>query len=84
MLQAGGQLDLAEESIGAQGRGKLGPEQLDRHGAMVLQILGEIDRRHAAGPDFPLDLVPLGKRRLELVECRHELGRRKVTGEGGM
>ena len=29
--------------------------------ALVLQILGEVDGRHAAAPYFPLDLVAVGE-----------------------
>ncbi len=57
VLQVGGDLDLLEEALGPDDRGKLGPQDLHRHLAVVLDIVGEIHRRHAAGAEFPLDLV---------------------------
>ena len=48
MLQLGGDLDLTEESVGPEGGGKLGAQDLERHLAAVLEILGQVDRRHSA------------------------------------
>ena len=39
MLQLGGDLDLAQKALGSQGRRQLGPQHLDRHFTVVLQIL---------------------------------------------
>ena len=40
--------------------------------ALVLKVLGEVDRGHAAGTDFPLDGVAVGEGVLEAVEkVRH-------------
>ena len=48
VLQVGGRLDLAEEPVGADDRGQLRPQDLDRDLAVVLEVLGEVHRRHAA------------------------------------
>jgi len=52
MIQPGGEGDLAKEPLGAEGGGQLGPEQLERDGAIVLEIMGTIDRGHPAPPSI--------------------------------
>jgi hypothetical protein len=37
-------------------------QDLDRDRPAVLDILGEVDRRHAAAADLSIDPVPVGKR----------------------
>jgi len=64
--QLGRDLDLAEESLKAEDRGKLGPEDLEGHAALVLQVLGEIDRGHAAAPQLAAERVAVGEGRLEV------------------
>ena len=59
MLQPGGDLDLLHEPIGAEGGGEVGAQHLDGHLAVMLEILGEIDGGHAAGPEFALDGVAI-------------------------
>ena len=67
-----GELDFAEEPLGSQRRGQLGPEDLDRHLAMVLEVFGEIDRGHAARTQLFLDGVAVGEGGLETIEkVRH-------------
>ena len=61
VLQVGDGLDLAEEPLGADHRRELRPQHLDRDLAVVLQVLGEIHRRHAALPQLPLDAVAVGE-----------------------
>ncbi len=41
---------------------------------MVFQVLGEIDRGHAAAAEFPLDPVAVGERCLEAIEQVGHLG----------
>jgi len=43
MGQLGGDFDLAQEALGADGRGDLGGQDLDRHLAVMLGIFGEVD-----------------------------------------
>ena len=61
MLEVGGGLDLGQEPLGADDRGQLGAQHLDRHLAVVLEVLGEVDRGHAAGAQLPLDAVAVGE-----------------------
>ncbi len=68
MLEIGGRLYFLDEPIGPKNGGKFGPQDLHRHLAVVFQILGEIDRGHAARAEFFLDGVAVGKSRFEAVE----------------
>ncbi len=61
VLQRGGGADLGEEPLGADHRGQLGAEHLDRHLAVVPQVLGQVHRGHPAMPQLPLDAVAVGK-----------------------
>ena len=68
MLEPGGDLDLAEEALGAERGGQLRPEDLDRDLAAVLQVLGEI---HVAMPptaELALDRVAVGEGSPELLQ----------------
>ena len=62
MLQAGREPDLLEEALGPEHRGELRMQHLDRHPAMVPHVLGQVDRRHAAGAERTLEPVPAGER----------------------
>ena len=61
MVQGGGGPDLPEEPVGPDGQGQLRTQDLEGHLAPVLEVLGEVDRGHPAGPELPLDLVPIGE-----------------------
>ena len=50
------------EPFGAEVGCEVRAENLDRDATMVLQVLGDIDGRHAAGPKFALDSVFAGER----------------------
>jgi hypothetical protein len=65
MLQRGDRLDLAEEALGADDRGELGTQHLDRDLASMLEIFGEVDRGHAALADLALDSIATGERILK-------------------
>ena len=65
MLEPGGEPDLPLEALGAEGGGKLGEEDLERDRAVVLEVLGEVDRGHAAAPELALEGVAVGESRLE-------------------
>ena len=56
-----GDLHFAEEAIRTKSRGQLRPHHLHRHTAIVLEVLGEVDRRHPAFAQHPLDLVAAGQ-----------------------
>lgn len=70
----GDDVDLVEEPVCAEESGELGAEYLDRDIAMMLAIAREIDRRHPAAPQLPLDDVAVGEGRFESVQgrCVHE------------
>ncbi len=59
MLQPGGEADLAEEALGAEGGGELGMEDLERDGAVEPDVLGQVDRRHAAAAELALERIAL-------------------------
>ena len=62
VLQAGGHLDFAGEPVGAERGRQFGAEHLDRHPAVVLQVLGEVHRGHAALAEFPFDAIASSQR----------------------
>ena len=68
MLELGGDVNLSEKTIRAERRRELRAEHLDRYVTLVLEVLREIDRRHAAVAELALDTVAVGKRRLEAVQ----------------
>jgi hypothetical protein len=68
MLEVGGDLDLFEEPLPAEDGRQLGSEDFDRHLTVVLQVFGQVDRGHAAGPEFVLDGVAVGEGGFEAVE----------------
>ena len=61
MGQPGRDLDLAQEPLRPERRRELGPQDLDRDRAVVLQILGQVYGGHAAPAQFPLQAVPVGQ-----------------------
>ena len=65
MLQAGLDADLAEEALGAEAGGQLGMKHLDRDGAVVLEVAGEVHGRHAAAAQRALDGIAVGQGLLE-------------------
>ena len=54
-------LDLLHEPVGAEHGGEFGPQHLQRNLAVVLQVLGKIDRGHAAFAESALDAVAVGE-----------------------
>ena len=68
MLQVGGDLDLGEEAVAADDGTQLGMQDLDRDLAAVLQVLGEIDRGHAALAELAVEAIAIGERIGEAVE----------------
>ncbi len=71
VVQARGDLDLLQEPLRAQRRGELGPEHLDRHPAMVPEVLGRVDRRRGSLADHALDGVSIRHGFLQLIETIH-------------
>ncbi len=62
VLQVRGGLDLGEEALGADDRGQFGLEDLDGDLSVVLDVLGQVHRGHAAFAELPLDPVAIGQR----------------------
>ena len=58
VLQLRGRLDLGEEPLTPDDGRQLGLQDLQRDLALVLQILGEVDRRHPALAQLPLHAIP--------------------------
>ena len=73
MLEIGGDLDLVEEPLAADDGRQLGPQHFHRDLAIVLDVVREVHRCHAAGAHFPLDAVAVGEGGLEaLKELSHQ------------
>ena len=65
VLQVRRGLDLGEKAVGADDGRELGPQHLDGHLPIVLEVLGEVDGGHAARAQLALDPVAVGQRRDE-------------------
>ena len=75
MLEVGGGLDLAQEALGADDGGEFGAEDLDGDGAIVLEVVREVDRGHAALAELALDAVAVGQcRGSDAFRGRQSLG----------
>ena len=71
MLQIRGDLDLGEEAFDAEHRSELGFQDFDGDATIVAHVAREIDRRHAAGADLALDVIPAGQGSRELCRGIH-------------
>ena len=79
MLQRRRGGDLLHEPLGAQDRGQFGLQDLERHLALVLEVLGQVDGGHAALAELPLDPVAVGEGGGEAVECAAHLGAKRLS-----
>ena len=61
VLEIGAVTSISRGTARPHDRGQLGAQHLDRDLAMMLQVLGEIDRGHAALAQLPLDAVAVGQ-----------------------
>lgn len=61
MQEAGGELDLAQKSLGTEGGGELWPQNLQRDRTVVLEVVCEEDQGHPAAPKLTLDRVAPGQ-----------------------
>ena len=61
MLQLRGDADLLEEALGTEGSTQLRPQDLDRDFAIVLEVLGQVDRGHPARAKLALEAVAVGE-----------------------
>jgi hypothetical protein len=72
VLQSRGDLDFSEESLGPEHVCQLRPKDLDGNDTGVPEVAGEINGRHPATTELPLDVVSAGKRRGNLNQwIRH-------------
>jgi hypothetical protein len=56
-------------------RGELGPQHFNRDLPLMTEVMGEVDCRHAALAEFPLDAVALGQSLMErMTKVGHERG----------
>ena len=61
MLEPGGEADLALEALGAERGGELGMQDLEGDRPVVAEVVGEVDRGHAAAAELALDRVAAGE-----------------------
>jgi hypothetical protein len=61
VLEVRRDVDLVQKPPGTQDGRKLGLEHLDRDLSAVLQVLGQVDRRHPTAADLPLDGIAVGE-----------------------
>jgi hypothetical protein len=59
VLEAGRELDLAVEPLGPERVGQVRVEDFERDRPIVLQVVGQEDRGHAAAPELALEHVAL-------------------------
>ena len=62
VLQAGGDTDLGQKPVDAQHGTQVGMQHLERDPALVPDVAGNIQGRHAASPCLSLDQVAIVKR----------------------
>jgi hypothetical protein len=86
MPQVGGVGDLTKKPLVAECRGEIGTQGFERDLAIVLEVVREIDGRHATRAELALDGVTSKQRRLELIEGHapeaEECVRRSGTAAG--
>ena len=75
VLQLGRDADLAQESLGADRGGDVGIEHLDGDLPLVAAVPREVDVRHAAAAELPLDDVAVAEGLLDVVEEIGHAGR---------
>jgi hypothetical protein len=82
VLQPGGEADLPLEPFEAEGGGEAGVEHLERDRPVVLEIVRQVDRGHAAAADLPAQLVAAGERKTKALRVAHT-GASGVRGGDG-
>ena len=82
VLQARGERDLLEESLGAKDRRKLGVQHLHRDFAPVANVFGQVHGRHAARAQLALEAVTVGEGRGERRRRRRGHGDEGATKAG--
>ena len=81
MVQVGGGRDLAQKALGPEGVDQLGTEHLDGDLAIMLEVMREIDRRHAACTQLAVEAVAIGQGTLKSgLEVGH-VGRQRESAQ---
>jgi hypothetical protein len=57
MLEVRGRLDLGQKALGSDDGGQLGLQDLEGDLALVLEVLGQVNRSHPALTDLAIDAV---------------------------
>ncbi len=65
--------DLAQEAIGPQAQRDLRAQHLERHWAIMFQIVGQVHGRGAAAPQLPLHRIPARERFSQRVQLQRTL-----------
>ena len=73
--EAGRDLDLADEPLGAERGGDVAPEDLDRDAPVLPEVLRQVDRRHSASADLALERIALPENGSGTYDQDHELQR---------
>ena len=74
-----GEPDFPKEALPPQRRGQIRVEDLEGDKTVVLQVTGEIDRRHPAAAELALDRVAAGEGGLQVAEL---VGQAAIPGRG--
>ncbi len=68
MGQPGDDPDLTLESLGTECGGQLRAQDLDRHRARILEVVGQEHGGHAAAAELALQRVAAGERGVQLID----------------
>ena len=71
VLKVGGRSDLPQEPLGPDDGGELGAKHLERHLAVVAEVVGQVHVGHSPRAEGALDAIALGQRD---GECREWIG----------
>jgi hypothetical protein len=74
--------DPAKESFFSKALGQAGIKDLQGNLAVVLQVLGQVDRGHAAAADLPFDLIGVGQCSIKPLYNLRVGGHLHGSGEG--
>ncbi len=83
MLQLRREPNFPQKAVTAQCRRNLRPHDLDRDLAVVLEIVRQIDSRHATAADLAIDRVAVGKGGLEVLKLVGHMTQKMGSATGG-
>ena len=76
-LQPGGEADLPRKRSAPSDGGELRAQHLERHRAVVAEVVGQVDGGHAAAAELALDPVAVGQSCLQLKRREGQRRRRQ-------